>query len=93
LAIDCPHPDYLPLWANQFVGWQAFWELEPFGKEWHQTALLASFAASNAFYNGKHDTNKLLSIMGAPQAPVFQSQEQVEAGLKSFFNHYEANHG
>lgn len=46
LSLGIEHPDYLPLDARQFLDWLEFSQIEPFGDDWRQTALLAHISAA-----------------------------------------------
>jgi hypothetical protein len=46
LAIGCPYPTELPLYADELDRWLEFHDLEPFGDDWRQTALLAYISAA-----------------------------------------------
>lgn len=85
LAVGCPHPDYLPLDARQCIDWQEFWNLEPFGDDWRQTALLAFISAQKA-------CKKTLSINDfmPNRSPdeCEQSPEQTEAEIDCFIETY-----
>lgn len=62
LALKIEHPNRMTLTDEEFWDWIAFWELEPFGEEWRQTAILASIGASNGWFNGKHSWEKFMPV-------------------------------
>ncbi|HEV3416655.1 MAG TPA: hypothetical protein VG056_07580 [Pirellulales bacterium] len=80
LALGCPHPDHLPLYADQFAEWREYYQLEPFGDDWRQTALLAFISARKG--GARHCT--IEDFMPTRKAERQQSDEQVSIMLHNY---------
>ena len=71
--------------AAEFVAWREFWELEPFGEEWRQTAMVCLAMASAWMKKrggGKWDVKDFMPGRGEP---VEQTQEQIQRAIMGYF--------
>jgi hypothetical protein len=61
--------------TQDFIEWQGFYQLEPWGEEWMRTAFICS-AVEAAFGGGKFEPKKYLPVR---EPEVEQTPEQIEA--------------